>query len=164
MENLYADLEKKCYTDTTIILRDNNKNRSIDVHKCVLGCSLKYFDCIFNFGKEKNQNCIEINVDDVDATYDLILSFYGREIIYTNWRYTLNMFKCRNFFGLDNNQSLLYDLKVPPEGFNLLVEVIDLFDIDKKLLHVIKKNIPNDCILEDFLDSEAIQIILLMNN
>src|SRR4029077_2286331 len=161
MENLYIDLEKKCYTDVTIILRDNNKNRYIDVHKCVLGCSLKYFDCIFNFGKERDQNCIEINVDDVAAAYDLILSLYGKEIIYANWKYTLNMFKCRNFFGLDNEKSLLYNLQVPPEGFNLLVEVIDLFDFDKKLLSIIKRNIPKDYILEDVLSPEAIQLMSL---
>ena len=43
-----------------------------------------------------------------------------------SWKYLLEMIKCRNFLCLDLNVDQLYNLKVPEEGFELLLEVLDL--------------------------------------
>ena len=50
-----------------------------------------------------NQNKFILKVNNVKVTKDLIYSFYGKEIEYPNNRYLLEIFKCWNFFRLNNN-------------------------------------------------------------
>src|SRR5581483_5167952 len=144
---LYQDIHNKKYTDVEFILVDSNKQLIMNVHKVILACSSEYFDKLFNFGTEKFQHQIIINVNDVDVAYDIILSFYGQKTNSTNyphWKYLLESIKCRCFFYLPNDISLLYNLIVPAEGFDLLLETIDHFDFinDNKIMRTIKKNIP----------------------
>src|SRR5581483_8043367 len=100
----------------------------MNLHKVILACSSEYFDKLFSFGTEKFQHQITINVNDVDVTHDIILSFYGQNINsvdYPHWKYLLESIKCRCFFCLPNDISLLYDLIVPAEDFDLLLEIIE---------------------------------------
>ena len=62
------------------------------------------------------------------------------------------MIKCKSYFCLDNDVSQLYNLKVPPTGFELLLEIMDLFDYtnDPKLMRTIKNNIPEDYSYSNF--------------
>src|SRR5581483_10642185 len=144
---LYQDLHNKKYTDVELILVDCNKQLIMNVHKVILACSSEYFDKLFNFGTEKFQHQIIINVNDVDVAHDIILSFYGQKTNSTNyplWKYLLESMKCRCFFCLPSDISLLYNLIVPAEGFDLLLEIIEHFDFinDNKIMRTIKKNIP----------------------
>src|SRR5581483_1080771 len=144
---LCQDLHNKKYTDVEIILVDDNKQLNINVHKVILACSSDYFDKLFNFGTEKFQHQITINVNDVNIAHDIILSFYGQNINSvdcSHWKYLLESIKCRCFFCLPNDISLLYDLIVPAEGFDLLLETTEYFDFinDDKIMRTIKKNIP----------------------
>jgi hypothetical protein len=108
-----------------------------------------YFYNLFTFGDGKNKSVFEIIVDDAKVSCDIILSFYGIKINSTNypdWKYHLKTFINRDFFSLSNDVSLLYDFGVPPDGFDLLLDTIELFDFvgDVKLIRTIKKNFPDD--------------------
>src|SRR5581483_499386 len=143
----YQDLHNKKYTDVELILVDSNKQLNMNIHKVILACSSEYFDKLFNFGTEKFQHKITINVNDVEIAHNIILSFYGQKTNSTNyshWKYLLDSIKCRCFFCLPIDISLMYDLIVPAEGFDLLLETIEYFDFinDKKIMKTIKKNIP----------------------
>src|SRR5581483_8808355 len=161
---LYQDLHNKKYTDVELILVDSNKQLNMNVHKVILACSSEYFDKLFSFGAEKFQHQITINVNDVNVAHDIIISFYGQNINSTNyphWKYLLESMKCRCFFCLPIDISSLYDLIVPVEGFDLLLEIIEqgsiassstcssgdkveYFDFinDDKIMRTIKKNMP----------------------
>lgn len=149
---IFEDMTNKKYTDIQIILCNNNDHINIFAHKIILANSSSYFDKLFNFGTEKNQKEIKITVDNIKIAHDLILSFYGKEIIYSDWKYILEMFKCRSFFCLQNDSSLLYDMKVPIEGFDLLLNIMDEFDVfkDDKLIMALKKNLPDNYDLNNF--------------
>jgi len=141
-------------TDIEIILFNSHDTINIQSHKCILGCYFDYFHNLFNFGKEKNQSSVRIEVSNTKAARDLILSFNKQKINSTCYetKYLLEMFKCRRFFCLDNDVTLLYDIEVSSEDFNLFMEVIDEFDFinDKRLMYAIKKNIPIDYDLNNF--------------
>ncbi len=82
-----------------------------------------------------------------DIARDIVAYFYGIKNTshnYPEWRYILEVFKIRQFFCLDNDVSILYDLSVPSEGFDLFLEIVSQFDIatDRKLLTSIKRNLP----------------------
>ena len=147
MEKLYQDI-----TDIEIILVDPSNTLSIHAHKHILGCSSTYFHNLFCFGKEKTQSSIRIEVDNAKIAHDVIISFYGQKINSApDSKYLLEMFKCRNFFCLDNDVKLLYNIKVSTEEFNLLMRVVEEFDVnDKQLMSTIKKNIPLNYDLNNF--------------
>ena len=87
---------------------------------------------------------------------EIIMSFYQLDILLSScfppncdnedlqWYYLLQTTKCKNFLGLDSHVSDLYHLKVPAEGFGLLLDVANHYDINKdtKLLWLIKNNLP----------------------
>jgi hypothetical protein len=80
-----------------------------------LGCYFDYFNHLFNFGKEKNQPSIRIEVSNTKITQDLILSFNKQPAFLSpgahyNTNYLLEMFQCRRFFCLENDVKLLYDI------------------------------------------------------
>jgi hypothetical protein len=141
-------------TDIEIILFDPNDTIKIQSHKCILGCYFDYFHSLFNFDKGKNRPLVEIEVSNAKAARDLILSLNKQKINYGchGVTYLLEMFKCRRFFCLKNDVRLLYDIKILPEDFNLLMDVMDEFDFinDKYLMRTIKKNIPLDYDLGNF--------------
>ena len=85
-------------------------------------------------------------MDNAKITKDLIYSFYGKEIKYPCNRYLLGMFKCRDFFCLDNDVKKLYNLKIHPDDFDLFLEIMDKFDYnnDYQLIQTIKNNIPQN--------------------
>src|SRR5581483_1353782 len=127
---LYQFLHNKIYTDVELILVNKDKKQELimNVHKVILACSSQYFETLFSFGIEKSQFQIKINVNDVYVAHDIILSFYGQNTNstdYPHWKYLLESMKCRHFFCLPNDISLLYDLIVPAEDFDLLLEIIE---------------------------------------
>ena len=101
---------------------------------------------LFTFNSNINQNKFILKVDNAKITKDLIYSFYGKEIEYSCNRYLLGMFKCRDFFCLDNDVKKLYNLKIHPDDFDLFLEIMDKFDYnnDYQLIQTIKNNIPQN--------------------
>ena len=74
---LQQDFINRKYTDIEIIFFNDDNHITIHAHKIILACCSDYFDRMFNFGTEKNQNQIKINVDDIGIARDLIYSLYG---------------------------------------------------------------------------------------
>ena len=108
------------FTDVELILDDNKDPISIHVHRNILASSCGYFMKLFTFNSNINQNKFILKVDNAKITKDLIYSLYGKEIEYPDNRYLLEMFKCRDFFCLDNDVKKLYNLKIHPDDFDLL--------------------------------------------
>ena len=103
---------------------DNKEPISIHAHRNILVSSCNYFMKLFTFNSNINQNKFILKVDNAKITKDLIYSFYGKEIEYPDNRYLLEMFKCRDFFCLDNDVKKLYNLKIHPDDFDLFLEIV----------------------------------------
>ena len=175
LNKFFLDLNNKIYTNVELVLIDTCTSLKLDLHKNILGFSSDFFHNLFNFNFE-NKSQYEIIVDDIKIAHDIILSFYEpcpcaqvlqkiNSTDYPEWKYILKTIKCRNYFALDNDATLLYDLVVPKEGFELLVEVIDLFYFvnNEKLLNTIKRNIPNDYDLTNFSNDFIKKLVTIKN-
>src|SRR5579872_6754822 len=151
------------YTDATLTLNSRDKSMTFDIHRVILASSSSYFHALFTFGSNYTKTSFTINeVDDVDIMYDLIMSWYGQSpnSNYPSWLHLLKTIKCKSFLCIDLDLKLLYDLKVPPEGLDLMLEVMDLFDYtnNRRLLSTIKKAIPKNYDLNNF-SGEFIELI-----
>jgi hypothetical protein len=100
VNKFFQDLTHRKYTDIEITLFDLHNIISIHAHKSILGFSSDYFYNLFNFGKEKNQPSVRIEVCNAKVACDLILSFYNQKIDLSlcSTKNLLEMFKCRSFF------------------------------------------------------------------
>src|SRR5579872_3148587 len=161
------------YTDATLTLNGCGKSITFDIHRVILASASSYFHALFTFGSNYTKTSFTINeVADVDIMYDLIMSWYGSTpcgIIprdgatatfrwdtpnsnYEPWLHLLKTIKCISFLCIDVDPKLLYDLRVPPEGLELLLDVMDLFDYtnNRRLLSTIKRSIPKNYDLSNF--------------
>ena len=91
------------FIDAELILDDNKEPLSIHVHRNILASNCDYFMKLFTFNSNINQNKFIIKVDNAKVTKDLNYSFHVKEIEYPNNRCLLEMFKCRDFFCLNND-------------------------------------------------------------
>src|SRR5579872_3716644 len=151
------------YTDATLTLNGRNKCITFDIHRIILASASSYFHALFTFGSNYTKTSFTINeVDDVDIMYDLIMSWYGQtpNSNYQPWLYLLKTIKCKSFLCIDVDPKQLYQLVVPPEGLDLLLEVMDLFDYtnDRRLLNTIKRAIPENYDLSNF-SGEFVELI-----
>lgn len=145
LDILREDLLEKKLTDIVLVLKDSNVEIRMHLHKIILYCSCEYFRKMILFNFDKPIQCM--NVSSAGITRDIILLFYGiqPEIDnYPEWFYILETIKCRNYMCLQYDHKLLYNLKVPEQGFELLLDVLDLFDMNnhKGLVQTIKDNLP----------------------
>ncbi len=130
------------YTDIELIFYNGTHQVTLCAHKAILAVSCDYFRKMFNFNADITST--KILVDKPDIAHDVVASFYGinsNSSNYPTWQHTLEIFKTRHFFCLDNDVSKLYDIAIPSEGFDLFLEVASRFDIAtyRKLLTNIKK-------------------------
>jgi WD40 repeat protein len=100
--------------------------------------------------KEKDSDNITIEVSNARIAADIIMSFYGQTINSPNNKYLLESIKCKYFFGLDFDQSLLDNIEVSEEDFDLFMDVIDLIGYNEKTIKLINKNIPETYDLSKF--------------
>lgn len=150
------DITNRKYTDCTITFIDNQRSIDMSCHKIVLLSASEYFRNAFSCG---NTNHIIMKCDNSDARimYDIVLSFYEPEATncnlygYPGWEYLLQSFICRDYILLNNNVNQLYDLKVPKQGFELLMRVLAVYDLEKNenLLKVVRDNLPTGYNLPD---------------
>ncbi|AGF84855.1 hypothetical protein QJ854_gp927 [Moumouvirus goulette] len=174
---LKQDLDDKLFTDLSLILSDDNNTITIDVHKIVLYSSCIYFRKLLTFGKTK-EKIIKINVPDVFVSKNIIESFYDRvwnneskSYIqvgknpdsncndYPEWKYTILLYKCNDFFGLDTDLNKIFYLQVPSEKFNKLLNFVDLLNYDDKLTQLLINNFPLNYDLTN-LSTELLIVIL----
>src|SRR5579872_3334649 len=150
------------FTDANLTLVDPNKTITLPVHRFLLASASLYFRNLFTFGSNLDKTDFTVNVNDVDIWHDLIMSWYGHNVNsgnYPPWLHLLKTFESKSFLCLDLDQTLLYDLVVPPEGFEFLVKIMDLFDYtnNKRLLRTIKKNVPDNYELSSF-DADFVKL------
>ena len=140
---LALDLDTKVYTDIKLILIDGKSNTiEINVHKIVLVFSSEFFYSLFKFRLEKNKSEVTVMVDDVKIAQEVILSFYGKEIVYGDIVHKLMIMMCQDYFGTKINISLLMNNKIPENLFELFLHLIGSSKLDNGLLMTIKNNIP----------------------
>lgn len=144
---LYSFVDNKTFTDVEIILIDEINRVHMNVHKAILASSSQYFLNLFTKFSETEKSTITIKVRDSQISSDIICSFY-RQIVdstnYPDWKYTLLKYQCLDYFGLDYKFDILTSLKIPSEGFNLLLETANTIGYHNEINRLIAKNIPND--------------------
>src|SRR5436190_512337 len=125
---LYNSLANNDFIDLKLILQNANKQIILNLHKIILySCSI-YFEKLLTSCKEKLLNEITIQVPNVNICYDIIMSFYGQKTNianYPEWEYILRSYECYEFFGLNFDHDSI-NIVVPAEGFDLLLDSIDL--------------------------------------
>jgi hypothetical protein len=100
---------------TSIINTINMVNTNINYQKPQCGHNHHHHDAI------------TIHVNNVNIAHDIILSFYGKTINTTDfpdWKYILETFAHRDYFCLHKDLAPLYNLQVPPNGFDFLLDFI----------------------------------------
>ena len=138
---------KDYFIDLTLILSDANQEITIDLHKIILYSSCLYFEKLLTNCKEKHLNKIQIQVPNAFVCYDIIMSFYGQVTNLGNlqqWYYLLEYIRCCDFLGLEKDITKLKNLKVPKEGFDLLLQIVELFGYDYDTTKLIINNLPDD--------------------
>lgn len=160
-QELLAFQQQNILTDLTLILSDNITKLSINVHKVILAANCTYFKKLFIEFSEKDKEEIILIVPDVNATYDIIMSFYGQTMNNTGWKHILQLYRCYDFFGLKTDISKLIDMEVPVEGFDLLLDVIELIGYTKETIKIINKNLPRKYDLSKF-PNELLQEMINM--
>ncbi|AGD92936.1 putative BTB/POZ domain-containing protein [Megavirus lba] len=159
-ELLHNDLNQKLFTDLSLILSDGNNTITIDVHKIVLYCSCIYFQKLLTFN-ETAEKMIKINVPNVYVAHDIIESFYDKvwdkesksfiqvrkqsnynTVKYPEWKYTIELHKCNDYFGLDVDLDKIYYLEVPNENFDELLDFVDLIGYNNQSIQLLINNLP----------------------
>ena len=149
-------------SDIGLTIKDNNNdNIHLKLHEFILVNSCEFFEALILF-PNSDKNNLTIEVPNALIVRDIIASFYGvnqNSTNYPQWKYILETIKCKNYLSLPVDVKQLYDLEVPPEGFELFFQMAELFgDItqNRKLMKSIKKNLPLDYDLtifsEEFLE------------
>jgi hypothetical protein len=145
----YQDLTDQNYTDVQLIitdLDDPSQEISMHVHRVILATTCDYFHRLFLFGENRQKTSFKMQVDDVEMIHDIILTFYGQVRNDSDSRYILRMIKCRDFLGMPNDITKLYDLAITHDNFDLYLSTVELFDYtnDEILLGKLKDNLPDD--------------------
>jgi len=143
------DLVNRRLTDVKLILIDNNGTIEFDCHKLVL-CSLsKVFLKMFMFSESKTT--YKMTVPNAIVTKHIIDLFYGASVaeIEPPWLFALELIQCRNFLCLETDLTSLFGIDIPNDGFELLLDVLDIFNssncsnLVKKTCHLV--TISNYC-------------------
>ena len=161
--------KKGANIDLTIIDTDNNTIH-LKLHEFVSVNSCDFFESMISF-PNTSKNIFTIEVPDAHVTHDIIASFYGvdqNSTDYPDWKYILQMLICKNYLCLPTDITQLYNLVVPPQGFDLFFRVTELFGnicSDYRLMEAIKRNLPSDYDMtrfsEDFLEELFNKIVIV---
>lgn len=147
------------FSDIQVTIQENqDKIMTLKLHRIILASKSIYFKSMFEFQSVQllgsSEQKITIYVENIQVMYDVIMSFYDKpiDIKDKNWEYILKLFRCKSFLGVDNNPTLLYEISVPKEHFEALLDILNEFDVvnDINLLRIVKKNIPEDYKIANF--------------
>lgn len=168
---LYQLSQDRRFTDIEIIFIDKNNNTiSVHTHKCFLMASCDFFFKMFAVGNEQTLNKKTLDVPNAFVSYDVIMSFYGRESNVSNLpecKHSLEMVKCLDYFGLDYSEYL--NLEVSGEYFESLLELVEFIGLTNKILELITKNFPenyditklSDELIEELINYESSALIVI---
>ena len=158
--------DNKLFSDLELILSDDEGCITINVNKIVLYVNSEYFEILLTKFKNHSSNKISINVPNRFASYDVIASFYkfntnlGQYVkdVHILWK-----IKCHDYFQTkyDHLIEALWDVKVSPEDFDLLMDVVRLVGYNVSTATLVNNNMPekHDQIIEEellkIMDSES---------
>lgn len=139
------DLVEQKFTDVQIkFIDDQLELKPEPYHKIALvSISKDYFGGLFK--KHYDQLSFEIRVPSAIIMRDLIRSYYGlpeTEDVPIHLR-IMGEILCKDFLCIPYGTSELEGLVVPPEDFELLVDVVQIFKPSFKLFRLLKINIPS---------------------
>lgn len=145
-KNLTQDLIDKKFTDVELVLIDHLEKITLHLHKSVLIFTFDYFYKMFSFN---NRNRIEMIVPNAKIMeYIIMLYGYDRTIDtdFPYWKQVILEIKCRDYLQLEYDASLLHNLIVPAEGFDLLIDLLNFVDImeNRRLIRTIRRNMPEN--------------------
>jgi len=132
---LYESFLNNVLTDINIVLADDEREISMQLHKIILYSSCIYFKKLLTNFKEENSNNITVNVSNAYVAYDMIMLFYGQK---TNigelpeWKHILESVRCYDFFGLKigkfnpDDLKILRDAMIPDDEFELLLHAVEI--------------------------------------
>jgi len=139
------------FTDVEIHLRDQNETIKILAHRFFLAYRSDYFNKLFTYNTKP---IIEMIVDDATVMKRFILTMYGieTETDKPKWEILLENFKCQQYLLIESDVSELYDLIVPNDYFEILLEIVTQFDLKSNfnLRQLIKRNMPPNYDLGEF--------------
>ncbi len=166
-DKLYELAKQRKFTDLQLVLKDGVDELKMDLHKNILSASCEYFEKMFGDCWEKNGNVINMTITNVFVIHDIITSFYNQKTKsgdLPEWKYCLELVRCSDFLGLKYDISEFCNLKIPPEGFELLLDVASqiitnqISDTDD-IIRAIYYNLPQDYDLSQ-LSQEILKKIL----
>ncbi|AVG46646.1 BTB POZ domain-containing [Acanthamoeba polyphaga mimivirus] len=161
-------IDNNIYNDLTIILKDDYHNHiQISVNRESLTKLSDYFNNLLTKYSEKNENTITIYVPHAMISAEIIsicdFDFeYDRFIVFDiNWKYWLELAKCYDYFGIEFDNDVINELRIlliPPEGFELLIELMETLNY-QYLIPTLIRNLPLDYDLIN-LSKELLTMIL----
>ncbi|ANB51036.1 hypothetical protein [Powai lake megavirus] len=123
---------------------------------------------------------IKINIPNVYVARDIIESFYDKVLYggsksliqvrkesnynilnYPEWKYTIELHKCNDYFGLDVDLDKIYCLQVPNENFDELLDFVDLIGYNNQSIQLLINNLPSNYDFTNF-SRELLTVILKM--
>ena len=141
------------FCDLSLLLDDGENQLDMNVHRIILSAVCPYFlSMLTTTMSESQSDKIRIYVPNVYVAKDIVQSFYGKKtksVIKPDWEYFLLESKCRNYFGLEMDIERLINLTVPSEGFDLLLDVLEIVGNDS-VLPTIMNNLPKNYDLGNF--------------
>src|SRR5579875_3326488 len=153
-ENTYLDIKLNAIDEQT------QKSHIVEAHKVIIKLYIPFIADFFKesgsvFSDEQN-GVVTFNVPNLNAFIYLMDILYRRENkkLY-NWKLELEILKIINKFGIEIDiLSVFENISVPPEGFDKLMEIINLFKLDKN----IKAQIVIRNILPDIMNANILSI------
>ncbi|AVL94230.1 putative BTB_POZ domain-containing protein [Megavirus vitis] len=146
-------INNNVYNDLTIILKDDYHNHiPVSVNRESLSKLSDYFNNLLTKYAEKNGNMIIIYVPhavisaEIISIYDFDFEYDGFIIFDKNWKYWLELAKCYDYFGIEFDNDIINELRIliiPPEGFDLLIELMETLNY-QYLIPTLIRNLPNN--------------------
>lgn len=133
--------------EVTLVLTDDINKVVAKFDKIVLIQNSAYFHSLLTNFRESTATQIVVIVPNAYITYDILMKFCHRN---TNrgglpqWRHALESIKCYDFFCLPYDDSIIFTHPIPPEGFDLLLEVVNIIGYDNRIIKLINQVLPED--------------------
>lgn len=147
LHTLYTYTLTNFLTDLEIVFVDTEHEVKMSVHKVILSSASPYFENLFTKYREKKEGSIRLHVRNAHVSHDFIALLYGQRRNISKlpeWLHTLEVFLCFDYFQVKYNFSSLKKLKVPEEGFDLLLQVVDVIGYNNDSAALIYDNLPEN--------------------
>ncbi|QTF49713.1 putative BTB/POZ domain-containing protein [Acanthamoeba polyphaga mimivirus] len=126
-----------------LVITDEKVQTRIIADKNILSENFPYFKAMFMY-TEGQADYVCLHTQNVQVAHDLIVSCGNTSYKFQDktWDYIFDLYKCRNFFGLDFIP--LVDNTVPPEYIDKLIDTMEIIGYDYSTIKYIAHNLPKD--------------------